>query len=166
MPLETSALRGLAAILAEDLLALRRLDGALKKFSAEIVRADWDSADLWASAGVLHGIYNAIENTFLRVSNTLDESLERSERWHAELLQLMLLDVPNLRPAFVSAELQPLLKELLAFRHLYRHGYDLRLDGVRLNGLIEHWNRDKDLLFSAFESFHSYLIGMAESLSR
>jgi hypothetical protein len=39
MPLEQPALRVLAAIIAEDLQALQRLDGALEKFSPGIASA-------------------------------------------------------------------------------------------------------------------------------
>jgi len=138
MPIESSALRVLAAIVAEDLQALRRLDGALEKFSAGIAGAGWDNADLWASAGVLHGIYNAIENSFLRISSAFGDKLERSERWHAELLHRMFIEVPELRPAVIPAPLQSLLKELLAFRHLYRHGYDLELDATKLGAVIDN----------------------------
>src|SRR4051812_1206214 len=86
MPLEGSSLRVLAAIVAEDLHALRRLDRALEKFGAGVANAGWESAELWASAGVLHGIYNTIENSFLRISHAFGEEFERSGRWHAELL--------------------------------------------------------------------------------
>ena len=161
MPLEGSSLRVLAAIVAEDLHALQRLDGALEKFGAKVADAGWDSAELWASAGVLHGIYNAIENSFLRISHTLGDEFERSDRWHAELLHRMFLDVPELRPAVVPARLRPLLKELLAFRHLYRHGYDLELDGIKLRGLIDHWQKERGAVFAAFGDFHALLLRQA-----
>jgi hypothetical protein len=164
MPLENSALRVLAAIIAEDLQALKRPDGALDKFSVGIADSAWDNADLWASAGVLHGIYNAVENTFWRISQTLGETLDRSERWHAELLHVMLLEVPQLRPAVVPDRLRPLLRELLAFRHLYRHGYDLQLDGAKLGTLVDHWKKDRGDLFAAFAAFQERLLRQAERL--
>jgi len=164
MPLESSALRVLAAIIAEDAQSLHRLDAVLGKFSAGIANAAWDNADLWASAGVLHGIYNAIENSFLRISNTLGDPVERSDRWHADLLHRMFLDVPEVRPAVIPSQLQPLLRELLAFRHLYRHGYDLELDGAKLGGLIEHWNTHRNAIFAALESFRRHLLSNAEAL--
>ena len=163
MPLEGSSLRVLAAIVAEDRRALQRLDGALEKFGAGVANAAWDSAEHWASAGVPHGIYNAIENSFLRISHTLGDKFERSDRWHAELLHRMFHDVPELRPAVVPSRLRPLLKELLAFRHLYRHGYDLQLDGVKLNDLIEHWKKERDAVFAAFDTFHAHLLHTANA---
>ena len=163
---ESSALRVLAAIVAEDIQSLSRLDGALEKFSAGIENAAWDSANLWASAGVLHGIYNAIENSLLRISNTLGDQVERSERWHADLLHRAFLDVPEVRPAIIPAESQPLVRELLAFRHLYRHGYDLELDGAKLSRLIEHWRNDKGIMFAALKTFHDHLLSQAEAVDQ
>jgi hypothetical protein len=76
----------------------------------------------------------------------------------------MFLHFPEVRPAIIPSELQALLKELLAFRHLYRHGYDLQLDGAKLDGLIDHWKRDRHELFRAFQSFREELLRRVSTL--
>ncbi len=44
----------------------------------------------------------------------------------------MKLDVPNIRPAFLSDESYRVLNDLRAFRHVFRHGYEYTLDGARV----------------------------------
>lgn len=146
---ETSALRVLAAVIDEDLQALRRLDSALEKFSGALVGAAWDDAGVWASAGALHGIYNALENTFLRISDTFGDKMDRSARWHAELLQRMFLHVPELRAAVLPAVTRSAMKELLG----YRHGYDLELNGEKLQALVDLWRASREQIISAVDAF-------------
>ena len=155
---ESAALRVLAAVIDEDLQAIRRLDSALGKFSTGLVDAAWDDAGVWASAGALHGIYNALENTFVRISDTFGDKVDRSARWHAELLQRMLLDIPGLRAAVLPPETRPTVRELLGFRHLYRHGYDLELNGEKLHQLVTRWRAGREEIMAAVEAFRQQVL--------
>ena len=153
MPPEAAALRVLAAALAEDLEALRKLDAVLEKFSATLSEAAWDDAAVWASAGVLHGIYNAFENSFLRISDTFGDKIDRSTRWHAELLHRMFLNIPDLRAPVLPPSTRELMKELLGFRHLYRHGYDLELSAAKLAELVHRWSAGREEVTKALGCF-------------
>ena len=144
MPLERAAAQRLSKRIGEDLRSLNRLDAALEKFRAGLSAAAWDSSDLWATATVLHHLYNAIENVFDQTARTFGEQPATGERWHRDLLLLAAKEVPGARPAIVPASLLEPLADLLGFRHVLRHSYSIDLDPQRLSRLVESWQAHRD----------------------
>lgn len=73
----------------------------------------------------------------------MGEEVPRGDRWHIDVLQGAALVVEGVRPALVSALSLPTLRELLGFRHFFRHGYSARLDAPRLEvlrqGVLTSW---------------------------
>ena len=90
-----------------------------------------------ALAFELERIYTAIESLFTRVLQTLDGDVPAGHNWHAELLRAASVEVAGVRPALVSRECSAELRDLLGFRHVARHAYDVEPDGVRLEVLAE-----------------------------
>ncbi len=110
----------------------------------------------------LHNLYCSLEDLFEQVAYTFENTIEDPARFHAELLKRMKLDVPNIRPAFLSDESYRVLSDLRAFRHVFRHGYDYTLDGPRVKAssvaALDIWDmleRDKD-------QFRAFLLELME----
>ena len=110
---------------------------------------------------MLHGIYNAFENSFLRISDTFGDKIDRSTRWHAELLHRMFLDIPDLRAAVLPPSTRGLMKELLGFRHLYRHSYDRELNAAKLAELVSRWSASREEITGALEDFRTEVLRAA-----
>jgi hypothetical protein len=56
------------------------------------------------------------------------------------------LDIPSLRPAVLPEELRSLLADLLGFRHLFRHAYELKLDEAKTVALWKRWSVESVLV--------------------
>jgi hypothetical protein len=84
----------------------------------------------------LHGLYSAFENAFRNIARAFEGQLDPAS-WHPPLLQRMLLDLSPLRPAVLDEETYEKLDELRRFRHLFRTGYGLKLDPLRLRLVVQ-----------------------------
>ena len=90
----------------------------------------------------MHNIYNALENCFEQISLSFENHVRESTRWPRELLEKMVLDIKPLRPAVLPEQLRSLLGELLGFRHLFRHSYELKLDQAKTVALWNRWSTE------------------------
>ncbi len=102
-------------------------------------------------AYLLHNLYCAAEDVFQEVAKTFESRVEDPSKYHRELLKRMHIDVPGIRPKFLSKESYSLLDELRGFRHVFRHSYGHELDPDRVNGLkqkvVLHWKCiEKDIV--------------------
>lgn len=111
----------------------------------------------------LHNLYLAFENVFKQIARTFENDLRDPSQWHAELLQRMTLDVPGLRPRFVSEEVLGPLDELRRFRHVFRTAYTTRLDLKRLTLVLEEAHKLESIYPRDFARFREFL---AEALER
>ncbi|HZF08842.1 MAG TPA: hypothetical protein VFE33_08645 [Thermoanaerobaculia bacterium] len=84
----------------------------------------------------LHVLYSAFENAFRNIAKAFENQLDPAS-WHQDLLQRMLLDLSPLRPAVLNEETYEKLDELRRFRHLFRTGYGIRLDPLRLRLVLQ-----------------------------
>lgn len=84
----------------------------------------------------LHGLYSAFENIFSNIAKAFENHLDPSS-WHRQVLQRMRLDLSPVRPAVIDEEAYEKLDELVRFRHLFRSGYGIRLDGQRLQLVVQ-----------------------------
>jgi hypothetical protein len=92
-----------------------------------------DEALRWVLvAGIAAGcekIYTGCERVMTLLARRLDgEQVERSNSWHATLLNRMARPIPGVREAVISAECRAGLDRFRAFRHRVRSSYGLRLD--------------------------------------
>ena len=72
-----------------------------------------------AACAMLHSFYTEIEKILKIIAREWDGSLPASESWHRDLL-VQMSEASDKRPAVLSVDLLPTLKEYLAFRHLFR----------------------------------------------
>lgn len=84
----------------------------------------------------LHNFYTACERIFERVAGELNGALPQTPDWHLRLLRSMSLDVPEVRPPVISAELGERLGDYLRFRHLVRNVYGFELDESKMDLMV------------------------------
>ena len=85
----------------------------------------------------LHNLYNAFENIFQNIAAVFENSVDEVDRWHAQLLERMQLNVMPLRPAVIDNNAYEALDELRRFRHMFRHAYSMKLDPQRLQLVMD-----------------------------
>lgn len=85
----------------------------------------------------MHNLYNACEDLLKLVAATFENHIDDQTGWHRGLLQRMSLHIEGVRPALISAESQPHLNELRAFRHFFRHSYNTPLSIPRLRLVLD-----------------------------
>lgn len=122
------------ARIERDLVILAGLTGRLVAASA---KAPWDEKDpiLYLVGVSIDHYYSAFEAMADRVTRAFEGPVDRSERWHRELLDAASLDVRGVRPALVGEQTARALRVLFEFRHFMRHAYGVPLDPVRLQEL-------------------------------
>jgi len=84
----------------------------------------------------LHRWYGAVESILERIDKAFGLRPSGAD-WHSELLAGAFLDVPGVRPAVLDAALAGPMRELLRFRHFFRHAYAVELDDARLRANAE-----------------------------
>ncbi len=104
----------------------------------------------------LHSLYSAFENIFRNIATSFENHLDPSS-WHRQLLGRMRLDLSPVRPAVIDEEAFEKLDELLRFRHLFRTGYGLKLDGLRLQLVVRKALELKPIYRGQVDRFLDYL---------
>jgi hypothetical protein len=84
----------------------------------------------------LHGFYAGFERIFVRIAEVIDGDLPQGEAWHLLLLQQMMDEIPNVRPAVISIEAGNMLNEYRGFRHIVRNVYTYKLDPAKVGKLV------------------------------
>lgn len=80
----------------------------------------------------LHHYYTALESLFERYARAFEGVPDRGARWHQDLLRQMTLDIKGIRPAVFRGALLSDLRDLLGFRHFFRHAYAAAFDEEKL----------------------------------
>jgi len=81
-------------------------------------------------ASLIHNFYNGVENILKQVFRAKGIKIPRGSSWHRDLL---LGAVEN---DIIPQQLADWLKEYLAFRHFFSHGYAIDLNPERLGPLV------------------------------
>jgi hypothetical protein len=139
----------LRAVLQNDLQSIARITNALNELGAGSLGEN----EQIAMAYHLHNLYNAMENSFHQISRSFENQVKDISRWHFELLNMMFLDVSPLRPAVLPANFRPVLNDLRAFRHFFRHSYGCEMDNEKLANLWKRWTIDGPGIISALKTF-------------
>lgn len=84
----------------------------------------------------LHGFYSGIERLFELIARHVDRSEPSGETWHRALLQQMVSDIADARPAVISHETAAALDEFRRFRHLVRNVYTFNLVPEKMENLV------------------------------
>jgi hypothetical protein len=77
----------------------------------------------------LHGFYSGVERLFELTARYIDRH---------ELATQMAQEMPDIRPAVISADVAAALDEYRRFRHLVRNIYATNLVPAKMQGLIDH----------------------------
>jgi hypothetical protein len=107
-------------------------------------------------AQILDNYYTALETLFLRISQFFENNLV-NDRWHADLLNKMVLSIPRTREPVISEESARLLQELLRFRHFKRYYYELDYDWLKLDYLLTVYERARPLVQRDLLAFSDFL---------
>ena len=116
-----------------------------------------DRAERIIIAQILENTYTAIETALLRISQGFDNSLS-PDRWHADLLDKMLLEKKGVRPRVLSDESHRLLTELMRFRHFKRYYLELDYDWEKLRFLLSVLHRCLPLVRAELSAFRAEVV--------
>jgi hypothetical protein len=130
-----------------DLLELQTLadevinDGQVAILASKVARLRFDESTpsgYESCAHHLSRLYNIIEQMGLRVARAFENNIEDEKKWHTELLNRLTLRIHGVRPPLFTSEVVQPMHELRAFRHVFVHAYDLRLDVEKLSLLLKY----------------------------
>jgi hypothetical protein len=122
-------------LIAEIKDELEKLEKLVERLAKKQARAD-DEEFSDSAALRLHNFYTACEKIFKLIAKEVNGILPQSLDWHKRLLNQVALEVPNIRPAIISAETHTELEELLNFRHVVRNLYVYELKPERIEELV------------------------------
>lgn len=91
-----------------------------------------DDAILESIAYQIHNLYCATEDLLKIVASCFENNISNTSQWHSLLLQRMTMEIPNIRPAFLSANTYAILNNLRGFRHFFRHAYSATIEYEQL----------------------------------
>ncbi|MEW6750674.1 MAG: hypothetical protein AB1505_06820 [Candidatus Latescibacterota bacterium] len=146
--------RRLAAEIETELGYLRRLGQERREAPTST-----DTFSLRSRASILHDFYTGAERVFVRIAEELNGGVPRGEQWHRQLLRDMALELPEVRPPVVTADLAAALGEYLRFRHLFRNVYGFALDAERMRLLEERFDGVLGQLIAQVQSFGAWMLG-------
>jgi uncharacterized protein YutE (UPF0331/DUF86 family) len=121
----------LSATLAFELKQIRTELGVINRIAGKHMRLGRDEVQIRAAASSLQSIYNGIEKMIGLVLKNKGHSPKESPTSHADLL------VAARNVGVLSEQLAGSLRDLMAFRHFFRHSYGFMIDNELLNPLIQ-----------------------------
>jgi hypothetical protein len=124
---------------------------AFKKAEARFKRADEPGYE--SCAHQLSRLFNAFEQTGLRVAKAFENNIDDEQGWHGALLTRLSIAIPDVRPALIPASLKMPLNELKGFRHIFVHAYDLQLDPEKLALLLKYARQVSEAFPALIETF-------------
>jgi hypothetical protein len=149
MRIDSNAAITLGAFIRSDLESIARIESHVSQFDLN----NLSQAELDSLGYSLHNIYNALENCFKQISLSFENHVRDHTRWHRELFEKMFLDINPLRPAVLPEQVRSVLGDLLGFRHLFRHGYDFKLDTAKTVALWSRWSHEHTVVKEALTLF-------------
>lgn len=142
---------------------LQRLDRLFKNFSISYMQYEKTSeyAKLVESAFYINQIYTGFEKIFKSIARTFENSIDE-DYWHKSLLERMSLEIKGIRPALLSQNSFEYLNELRAFRHFFRHAYDVEIEKDKFKIVAEKAFKIKKLYKREIKNFLIFLDKLLE----
>jgi len=152
-------------VLREAILADLAELGELEAEAAQLAAVDApERHHVRALGSVLHDWYGGLEKALKRIVDTLDGTVASGSGRHQRLLEQVSLEIPEVRPAVLDADLAEQLRDLLGFRHVFRNVYGSRLRWDRLCGLAHDLAGLHPRVGAALERFGDHLEQVARGI--
>lgn len=117
---------------------LGKIDAHSRELAEHLAKMS-EKAFVIASAYELSGIYSCYEDIFKHIARVFENRIENLASWHSELLNRMLIEVPDIRPAVLTEAVIGVLDEMRSFRHVFRYSYVFVIDAERVEALAKRW---------------------------
>jgi hypothetical protein len=121
-----------------------------------------DNTSTYAIALLLMNYYTGAERIFRRIAAQLGGMPPAGDRWHAQLLEDMALDLSSVRPAVLSREAAERLSRLLRLRHVLRNLYAWTVRREELDSHVSELERTHQALADGIARFDEFLTAVAE----
>ena len=139
----------------KTIIQLKKMNQKYLDFSEK--RNDFpDSYDLIVLAEIITDFYTCLETAFLRISKAFENNLEKY-RWHANLLERMIIEIPGVRKSLLTDMSYNLLKEIMRFRHFKRYYFELEYDKDRIDFLEKKYKEVVPLVMQELTLFITFL---------
>lgn len=150
---ETHNLSVLVSQIDNSRAVLERINSYYDEFTGtKLDRTSPSREDAIVLSEILVNYYTALETVFLRVSQTFENSLSPG-RWHHDLLDRMILEIPDVRPRVLSEACHASLRELMRFRHFKRYYFEFDYDWDKLMFLEKKYRDARDCVRTDLRSF-------------
>ena len=107
--------------------------------------------------------YTCLETLFFRISQFFENNLKK-ERWHADLLEKMTLQIEGVREPVISDHTQAILSELMKFRHFRRYYFELNYDWDKLGYLQKKFGEVRELIHEDLNDFKFFVRKLQEEV--
>ena len=97
--------------------------------------------ELAGLAALIHNFYSGIENIIKQLVTAAGEKLPDGSSWHQDLINTAMSN------DIISKSTAKKLRQYLAFRHFFSHGYSFELDPKRMSNLV----KDIRAIFDCFK---------------
>jgi hypothetical protein len=163
--MKSERMRTLKAELLADMHVLEELEGKYRLIHAKLAAIDPDEFDYVALAYTIVNLYNLMENYCLRIAKCFENNVDKLT-WHRDLIKRMSLEIDGIRPALLDGKDVPMIDELRAFRHVFRHIYQSELDVEKLKLVDSRTPKALDAFKSAHDRFIVNLQQLIEILDQ
>ncbi len=144
---------------------LARVDRVVDEIgeARSVLAAGPSRLDVYGGAALLETFYTGLEKALTRAVRPF-EGAPGGSAWHRALLEAVIVDVPELRPAILSPGAAEAVERFLSFRHRFRNLYLFDLEAAPVSELLasvpEAWRvARRDL-----EGFRAWLLLAAKAL--
>lgn len=154
----------LGSELAADTATIDALGVEISEKADALTRDPRAGPELAYLAVRIHRYYTGIETAIERIERVFGSGPSGGD-WHLELLTGAALDIPDVRPAILASELMQPLRELLRFRHFFRHAYAVELDAAKLRRLGDIVRDVHPEVRASFERFSEFVSRAGNALA-
>jgi len=147
--------------LAQELMVMQHMIQQSQPFLDQLAQPQdpsYQAAFVGALALNLHSFYTGAERIFEAIAQQIDQYQPTGSQWHRQLLDQMVVTIPDIRPAVISGETHLLLDELRRFRHVVRSVYAYQLDPERVLDLAKR-------VFAEFSRFAQEINAFCQTLT-